>query len=352
MEKNNNIRTVGFFAVFTVFLVILIAIFWPFYRPIAASAVFAVLIFPFFKFLRERTKSRTLSAALCVTTLVFAVLIPLAFTAFQLFKEVDDAARTLQYLISQDRLGQTIDRITQHRYFLRLMPLVKEQLLLFEADIFRSAYQVLEAAARYMASNSFIIARNILWFTLEIFIVLVTVFFMLRDSDKIINTLKDLSPFRKEETSRLFTRIKNTVHASVFGSIVVSLIQGAMGALGFYVLGLPSPVLWGVIMAIIGIIPVIGPSTVWLPAAIILMINGQVLKGVILMIWGAFFMGLVENVMRPVFIGKGAQFHPVLIFFSIFGAILLMGPIGLFMGPIILSLTLTTADFLKERYND
>lgn len=352
MEKTNNIKTIAFFALFTIFLVILMAIFWPFYRPVAASAIFAVLIFPLFKLLRNSLKSKTLAAAICVLVIVFAVVLPLIFIGVQLFKEVDDAARFLREMISQDRLDQSINAVTQHRYFLRLVPLIKDELLMFEADMFRSAYQVFEAAAKYMASNSIIIAKNLLWFIVEIFIVLVTVFFMLRDSDRIISALRDFSPFKKEETSRLFAKIKGTVHASVFGGIVVSLIQGAMGGLAFYVLGLPSPLMWGVIMAIIGIIPVIGPSTVWLPVAIILIIKGSMLKGILLLIWGALFMGFTDNLLRPFFVGKGIELHPLPIFFSIFGAVILMGPIGFFMGPVILSLTLTTADFLKERYKD
>ncbi len=351
MEKN-NIKTVAFFTLFILLLVVLIAIFWPFLRPIATSAIFAVLIMPLFKILKKKTGSKTFSAIICVLTIVFVIVIPLLFMGVQLFKEVNDAARLLNTMINQERLGRSINAVTQHKYFIKFMPFIKEQMLAFEVDLYKSAYQIFEAAAKYMASNSIVLARNILWFIVEIFVVLITTFFMLRDSDKIISTLKDFSPFRKEETSRLFEKIKVTVHASVFGGIFVSLIQGAMGGLAFYALGLPSPILWGVIMAIIGIIPIIGPSTVWLPAGIILLINGSVLKGVLLLVWGAFFMGFADNLLRPVFVGKGTEFHPLLIFFSIFGAVILMGSVGFFMGPVILALTLTTADFLKDRYKD
>lgn len=352
MEKTNNIRTFAFFVMFTVFLVLLLAILWPFYRPIAVAAMLAVLSTPAYRHLRERIGSKSLAAGICTVAIVFVIVLPLIFLTAQLFSEVNESARTLSGLVHRDSISRSLGFMTQHPYFLRYFPIVERHVKPFEADIFKSAYLLAEGAAKYLASNTLAIARNIFWFILEIFIVLISTFFMLRESDNLLNTIKDLSPFKSSETKQLLSKIKEAVRASVFGSILVSLIQGAMGALGFYLLGLPSPVMWGVVMAIIGIVPVVGPSLIWLPAAVMLFFAGEPLKAGILIIWGAALMGSVENFLRPVFVGQSSRLHPLLIFFSIFGGIILMGPIGFFMGPIILSLTLTTAEFLKERYND
>jgi predicted PurR-regulated permease PerM len=352
MEKTNNIRTVAFFVMFTVFLILLLAILWPFYRPIAVAGMLAVLVAPVYRYLRFKLGSRSLAAAICTVLTVFVIVIPLTFLTIQLFSEVNESARTLSRLVHRDNISHSLGLMTQHPYFRRYFEVVERHVELFEADIFRSAYQLAEGSAKYLASNTFAIARNVFWFILEIFVVLISVFFMLKESDGILNNIKDLSPFKASETRQLLTKIKETVSASVFGSIMISLIQGVLGALGFYLLGLPSPVMWGVVMAIIGIVPVVGPSLIWLPAAAILLFSGEPIKAGLLIIWGGLLMGSVENVFRPMLVGQGSRLHPLLIFFSIFGAIILMGPIGFFMGPIILSLTMTTAEFLKERYND
>ncbi len=352
MEKTNNIRTVAFFVMFTVFLILLLAILWPFYRAIAAAGMLAVLASPFNRFMREKIGSKSLAAGISTLLVVFIIIIPLIILSLQLFSEVNEAARALSGLTLRNTLSRSLGIVTQHPYFQKYFPVVEKHLVGFEADILKSAYQLAEASAKYLAANTLVIAKNLFWFMLEVFIVLISVYFMLRESESIINTVKDLSPFKISETKQLLNKIKETVRASVLGSIVISLVQGALGALGFYLLGLPSPVMWGVAMAIFGIIPVIGPSTVWLPAAVILIATGYPFKGAALILWGGALMGSVENIFRPVLVGQGSRLHPLLIFFSIFGAIILMGPIGFFMGPIILSLTTTTAEFLKERYND
>jgi len=352
MEKTNNIRTVAFFVMFTVFLILLLAILWPFYRPIAVAGMLAVLVAPVYRYLRSKLGSRSLAAAICTVLTVFVIVIPLTFLTAQLFSEVNEAARALSGMTIRNTLSHSLGIVTGHPYFQKYFPVLEKHLVGFEADILKSAYQLAEASAKYLAANTLATARNVFWFILEVFIVLISVFFMLKESDGILNNIKDLSPFKASETKQLLSKIKETIRASAFGSITISLIQGAMGALGFYLLGLPSPVMWGVAMAIFGIIPVIGPSTVWLPAAIILIATGYPFKGAALILWGGALMGSVENVFRPMLVGQGSRLHPLLIFFSIFGAIILMGPIGFFMGPIILSLTMTTAEFLKERYND
>ncbi len=352
MEKQSNIRTVAFFILFGMLLVLLTAILWPFYRPIAVAGMLAVLASPFNGFLREKLGSKSLAAGISTVLIVFAIVIPLMFLSLQLFSEVNEAAGALSGMTIRNTLSHSLGIVTQHPQFQKYFPVIEIHLEVFQVDILKSAYQLAEASAKYLAANTLVIARNVFWFILEVFIVLISVYFMLRESDSILNTVKDLSPFKSTETRHLLSKIKETVRASVFSSIIISLVQGALGALGFYLLGMPSPVMWGVVMAIFGIVPVIGPSTVWLPAAIILIATGSPFKGAALILWGGALMGSVENIFRPVLVGQGSRLHPLLIFFSIFGAIFLMGPIGFFMGPIILSLTLTTADFLKERYND
>ncbi len=351
--ETQKVKLIGFFVIFSILLVISILMLWPFLKPIATSALLSILVMPLFRTLKKGLRSRTISASICIFIIVIFIFLPTIFISYQLIKEAQDLAVYVKNAILQDNFVESLkNSLTNNHYLAKSLEIAKEQLHKFELDIYNSAYQALETTAKYLASNSILFAKNLIWFIVEIFIMFATTFFMLRDSDKLIQFIRELSPFTKDETQKLFNRIKATVKAAILGSILVSIIQGIMGGFAFWLLGLPSPLFWGVLMIIVGIMPVVGPSTVWIPAAIILAINGEILKAIILVLWGSIVMGIVDNLLRPIFVSKGSDFHPLLAFFSIFGGVILMGPIGFFLGPIILSMALTTLEFVKERYKD
>jgi len=350
MKDMENARIAGFIIAFIVLVVLLLAVIWPFYRPIAASAIFSVLLIPFFRLFKNTFKSRTVSAALCIFVLVFVILIPFSFIASQMFKELNDISAFMRVAVKSGKITGSINAITGNNYIAPFKTFIQQQINILEIDVMENISQLAESSARYIASNSIMMIKNIAWFITEIFIVLISVFFMLRDSDKLVNALKELSPFNQKETSILFQKIKDTVHATVFGGIVVAAVQGSLGGLGFFILGLPSPALWGAVMAFLAMIPFLGAPVIWFPVVVLLLIKGLFLKGIFLLLWGAFVVGLADNILRPLIIGRNTQLHPLLVFFSVFGGLLLMGPIGLFLGPVILSLTLTIIDFVEKRF--
>jgi len=351
MKDLENARIVGFIIAFVVLVALLLAVIWPFYRPIAAAAIFSILLMPFFRLFKNTFKSRNVSAALCIFVLVFVILIPSSFIVSQMFKELNDISTFMRVAVKSGKITGSINAITGNTYIAPFKTFIQQQINLLEIDVMESISQLAESSARYLASNSIMLIKNIAWFITEIFIVLISVFFMLRDSDKLLNALKELSPFNQKETSILFQKIKDTVHATVFGGIVVAAAQGSLGGLGFFFLGLPSPALWGAVMAFLAMIPFLGAPVIWFPVVVLLIIKGLFLKGVLLFLWGAFVVGLIDNILRPIIIGRNTQLHPLLVFFSVFGGLLLMGPIGIFLGPVILSLTLTIVDFVEKRFN-
>ena len=152
-----------------------------------------------------------------------------------------------------------------------------------------------------------------------------------------------------EQVEKLFGGIENTIIGTVYGGLVVAAVQGALIGLALWVFGIPSPVLWGVVAAFFALLPVVGTAAVWVPASIYLLATGHWMQAVILAVWGAFFVGTIDNMLRPYLISGRVQMHTLLIFFAVFGGVNVFGFLGLFIGPVILAVTLTLLSMLETK---
>jgi predicted PurR-regulated permease PerM len=138
---------------------------------------------------------------------------------------------------------------------------------------------------------------------------------------------------------RMFRKVGDTVYATVCGTLAVSAVQGLLGGLMFWILGLPAPLLWGVIMALLAIVPVLGPFVIWIPAALYLVIQGSMWKALILVVWGVLVVGTSDNLLRPVFVGQRLKIHTLSVFVSVVGGVIAFGASGIVLGPVILAIT-------------
>ncbi|MEJ2066589.1 MAG: AI-2E family transporter [Deltaproteobacteria bacterium] len=151
-------------------------------------------------------------------------------------------------------------------------------------------------------------------------------------------------PFSATERENILRRIVDMIHATIYGGVIVALVQGGLGALGFLILGLPTPVFWGTLMAFLSFVPIVGTSLVWLPAAVILFVQGTYLKALILLAWGAIVVSLSDNLLRPILIGGRTQVHTLLLFFGILGGLKVFGFLGLIAGPLVITICLAMID--------
>jgi predicted PurR-regulated permease PerM len=174
-------------------------------------------------------------------------------------------------------------------------------------------------------------------------------FFFLRDRGAALESLRSLSPLSEAEMDRLFGRVGDTIHATVYGTLAVSAVQGLLGGLMFWWLGLPAPLLWGVVMALLAAVPVLGAFVVWIPAALFLAMEGSWGKALILTVWGAAVVGTIDNLLRPVLVGKRLKLHTILAFISVVGGLMLFGPAGLILGPVALTVTTELLGIWRSR---
>jgi predicted PurR-regulated permease PerM len=152
-----------------------------------------------------------------------------------------------------------------------------------------------------------------------------------------------------DEADALLRRTSDTIRATVFGTVVVAIVQGALGGLMFWLLGLPAALLWGVVMAVLALIPVLGAFVVWVPAAIFLAVEGSWGKALLLTGWGTLVVGTIDNLLYPVLVGNKLRLHTVPVFFAIVGGLIVFGAAGVILGPVILAVTLGLVDVWKRR---
>lgn len=174
-------------------------------------------------------------------------------------------------------------------------------------------------------------------------------FFFLRDRKWAMQSINSLSTLTQSEMNILFRRVGDTIHATVYGTFAMAAVQGTLGGLMFWWLDLPAPFLWGVVMSFLAIVPMLGASLIWVPAAIFLAMEGNWLNALILTLWGVLVVGTIDNFLRPIFLENRLKLHTILIFISVIGGLLKFGTAGLILGPVTLAITVALLEIWFKR---
>jgi len=209
--------------------------------------------------------------------------------------------------------------------------------------------QQIRAATGAVAGRLAAWVGSSVWVFTQFFLTFVTLFYFFRDRARLLQFFSRLIPLPTAETDEIFDRIAKTVNASLYGNLLVKLIQGFLGGLMFWVLGLPAPVLCGAAMALFAVLPVAGTAIIWAPGAIFLALSGSWVKALVLAVWGGLVVGLIDNFLYPILIASELRFHPLAMFFAIFGGILAFGVAGVVLGPVILAVTVALLEFWQVR---
>jgi predicted PurR-regulated permease PerM len=203
-------------------------------------------------------------------------------------------------------------------------------------------------ANRLTGVTGFFVKGSILQFA-EICLTFYILFFLLRDRRKVLRALRELLPLDAEEWRLIVSRTVDTVHATIYGTLIASAVQGVLGGLMFWWLGLPAPLLWGVVMALLSVLRLVGAFLVWVPAAIFLAANGEWMRAAILVIWGMAVVGTIDNLLYPILVGNRLKLHTLLTFLSAFGGLIAFGASGFILGPISLSVSLGLIEIWRKR---
>jgi predicted PurR-regulated permease PerM len=182
----------------------------------------------------------------------------------------------------------------------------------------------------------------------QMFFVIFTMYYFFKDGEQIYAVLRNALPLERRQAESVMTRTREVIDASVYGVLSIAIIQGVLGGLAFWVLGLPSAIIWAVVMTFLSMIPMLGSFVVWLPAAIYLAVTGHWTKALILVLWGTLVIGTVDNFLRPMLVGSRTRLHELLIFFAVLGGLSVFGVLGVVLGPVVVAITLAVFEVLQK----
>jgi len=313
----------------------------PFINVLAWAAVLVVVFYPVHRRLVERTKRPATSAIISCLLVIFVILLPLSLITLALVREVSGAAQGLQNNISAflDPNSPVAGRI-----FGWLGKYVDIEQLRNPQSIQEHIQQAIGAVAKRTLG----LVGGALGVVVQVFFIIFTMYYLFRDGAKIVNLLPGVLPLERGQSAEIISRTREVISASVNGVLVIAAIQGALGAVAFFALGLPSALVWGVVMTFLSLIPVAGAFIVWIPAAIFLALTGHWVKAALLVAWGALVIGSVDNFLRPKLVGERTKLHELFIFFSVLGGLDVFGILGLVLGPVVLAITLALLDVMRH----
>ncbi len=315
----------------------------PFLAPIAWAIVLSMVFYPVYAFILRHIKRKSAASLITLGLIVVIILGPFSYLFFLLISELRDVSGYIEGG-KVETLKETLRHPAVKAITDKIIPLFN----MTEAEMDRAIVDGISKAGKEFMGKATKGVGNILTGTLNFIFMSFSIFFLLRDGTGFLERIRDYMPFSEEQKDRLTAQIRDIIVSTIYGGIIVAIIQGVIGGIAYSVLGIPSPVMWGMATSIASFIPLIGAFAVWGPATVYLFIQGATLKGIALAIIGIFGISLIDNVLRPIIIGGRTKMPVLAIFFSVLGGIKLFGLIGLIMGPLVLALFLSVVEIFRN----
>ncbi len=343
--ENPHIRAYFLAIVTTLLAVLVVYMFRPFLVTLGLAGIFSVTFTPLTNRLRRAGLSETLASlsTLLIATIVVAV--PVSFLSVQLFHEAENVYITLSEpgSVSSVQAG-----ITSLGYSLNgTFPGAGD----YFANLSQNVGAYAQQGLRYALGNAGAFFAGTFSFLLQLFVFLMTLYYLLKERVRIIDAFKRFSPLTKPESEALTARLIRTITSVVRGTLVIALLQGALTAIGFALFGVPNSVLWGTVAVIGALIPSVGTALVFIPGVLYLFFIDQVGAAIGLGLFGVFVVGIADNILRPYLVGSKAAIHPLIVLLSVLGGLTFFGPGGLFLGPLVVSLLLGLLSIYTPSHN-
>ena len=314
------------------------------------SVIISYIFYPVYSWINKNTKREAFSALAVLAIIILLFLMPLVFIASQIPAQISTA---YNYAKANFIESNTFDEKceTGNNLMCKSFNLLTGSGFFKFEDILAVFFKKTSEIAAYIVVK---IPNSIAAVAISLFIS----FFLFRDGKRLLDKVAKMLPMSKSHSENLIEKFKNVTHSVVYAHIIAALAQGALGIIGFYIFGIPSPIFWGVLLSVFALLPMIGPAIIWLPASLLKIINGMVMgsywelaMGVGLLAYGFFAISTIDNLLRIKIIGDGGDVHPVTVIIGIIGGISLFGLPGIFIGPIVLSLLLTFFEDFAKSYS-
>lgn len=301
------------------------------FKTILAGLILSYVFYPVYRWVFTRTRMKTTSALL-VTLFIFLMLIlPTIFLGLRLWKEAPEASVKInQYVNSLGDVDPKLEAVITNT---------------IGKGVDNFFNQVPKWALAFPAIS------------LHLFIVFFLMYYLFKDGEGLIDNIKRSLPLKKQRQDALIAQFGQVTYAVIYGTVVIAIIQGILAGIGFYLFGIPSPVIWGLVTFVASLIPLLGPFVVWLPASALLMLTGYysgdnivLLRGVGLFLYGLLLVSGIDNIIKPKIIGRKANIHPALVFLGIIGGVNFFGIVGIIVGPVIMAMFKTALEtYIQEK---
>jgi len=317
----------------------------PFYGAVLWGTVTAILFVPLFRrLLKSMGQRRNLAAFSTVMIIIAIVILPMTLIGALLTQEASD-------LYGRVQSGE-LDLVQKFQQILEALPAWATNLLdrfglASLSGVQKQLSTGLMKASQYIATQALNIGQSTFEFIANLFVMLYLLFFLLRDEDALSKRIRDAIPLRAELRRDLLLKFTTVIRATVKGDMLVALLQGTLGGLIFWFLGIGAPLLWGVVMAFFSLLPAIGAGLIWIPVAVYLLATGAIWQGVVLIAFGALVVGLVDNFLRPILVGKDTKMPDYVVLISTLGGIATFGLNGFVIGPVIAAMFIAAWDIFS-----
>jgi len=320
----------------------------PFIGPLLWAIFIAFLLYPLHVRLAARLRNKPQWSAAVLTVLTFVVIIgPLTALSAAFAAQVGDLAQLVQERVSEQTMGNVLN-LTNVPWVQRGLDWLNS---MFDIDLAQIRTWIAQGSREGLQSLASLGGRaflgavgTVIGFVMMLFVL----FFFIRDGDEMISTLRELIPMSDFHKAKLFDHLAAVTRAMVYGTGLTALIQGALVGLSFLIVSLPSPVVFGVIAALLSLLPFGGTAFVWGPAVVVLGAQGRWGAAIFLLIWGALLVSLVDNIVRPMLVSGRAKVGTLTVFIGVLGGLAAFGAIGLFLGPVVLALIIALIRFMLE----
>jgi len=346
MVSNENIQRTFFVAVL---ILVTVAFFWlirGFMQPIFWAVALAIVFYPAHTLIARRLPDRpSLAAGLSVVAVLLVVILPLVGIIAAVTRE---ASIVYQQLRSGEfNLAELFTNLAEY------LPPVENLLQRFGIEpqgLTEQLSSIASTVSGFLANWALEFGQDTLRIAIFFFLMLYLLYFFLLDGHKILDSLIHALPLGDDRERTLLERFGEVSRATIKGSLVIGMVQGAIGGVAFAVLGIGAPVLWGVVMALLSIVPAVGPALIWVPAVIVLMLSERIVAGIVLLLIGAVIISLADNLLRPILVGRDTRLPDYLILLSTLGGLTAFGLAGVIIGPIIAAFFLTVWRMAIEEF--
>ncbi len=348
--RTEDLQQASFLIILVVVTLLMAVIAYPFAQPLLWAGLAAIMFQPLYRSVLRRVRGRRNPAAgLSLLIIFILVLVPAAWIASMVIQQALVLVATLQQ--------QPIDLAAWFDSIYSALPQVARDAVDRSgwadiASVQTRLQELLSESAGMIATQAVSIGSGALSFFLSFGVALYVMFFLLRDGERIGRTVLCAVPVERSIADRLAERFLGIVRATIKGTGVVALVQGALGTITLMIAGVPSALLFGVIMAIFALVPVIGAGAVWVPAGLWLLITGETWQGLFVLLTGFFIISSSDNVLRPILVGRDTGIPDWIILITTLGGISLVGFSGIVLGPLVAGLFLASWSILREQRDE